>query len=190
NNGLVIELLIDRDHPIGRDDRAGVADVILESAVSVIMDCEDSVATVSVEEKTDLYRNWLGLMRGDLAEVVTKDGSSFTRVLSPDRAYVAPDGTPQSLPGRALMLIRNVGLHLTTPAVLDPAGREIPEGLLDAMVTVLIGLHDLRRAGAGPNSRAGAIYVVKPKMHGPDEVAFCDEVFTQVEAALGLPAHT
>jgi len=190
NNRLAMELVIDRAHPIGRDDRAGLADVMVEAAISVIMDCEDSVATVSAEEKTDLYRNWLGLMRGDLAEVVNKGGSSFTRVLSPDRAFVAPDGTTRTLSGRALMLIRHVGLHLTTTAVLDPAGREIPEGLLDAMVTVLIGMHDLTASGDVRNSRAGSIYVVKPKMHGPDEVAYCDEVFTQVEHVLGLPAHT
>jgi malate synthase len=190
NNGLAIELVVDRAHPIGRDDRAGIADVMMEAAVSVIMDCEDSVATVSAEEKTDLYRNWLGLMRGDLAEAVTKDGNSFTRVLSPDRSYFAPDGTPRTLPGRALMLIRNVGLHLTTSAVLDHAGRAAPEDLLDAMVTVLIGMHDLRRTGRSSSSRAGSIYVVKPKMHGPDEVAYCDEVFTQVEQALGLPVNT
>jgi len=190
NNGLVVELVIDRLHPIGRDDRAGLADVMVEAAISVIMDCEDSVATVSAEEKTDLYRNWLGLMRGDLAEVVHKDGSTFTRVLSPDRAYVALDATPRTLSGRALMLIRHVGLHLTTAAVLDRDGREIPEGLLDAMVTVLIGMHDLTGTGDVRNSRAGSIYVVKPKMHGPDEVAYCDEVFTQVEHVFGLPANT
>ncbi len=189
HNGLVIEVVIDRTHPIGRDDAAGVADVILEAAVSVIMDCEDSVAAVSADEKVAVYRNWLGLMRGDLAEVVTKGGATFTRTLSEDATYVAPDGTEQSLPGRALMLIRNVGLHLTCPAALYK-GQEIPEGLLDAMVTVLIGLHDLRSPDGPRNSRAGSMYVVEPKMHGPAEVAYCDEVFAQVERVLGLPANT
>jgi malate synthase len=185
----VIELVIDRTHRIGRDDAAGVADVVLEAAVSVIMDCEDSVAAVNADEKVAVYRNWLGLMRGDLAEVVTKDGKTFTRTLSDDQTYVASDGSAQSLPGRALMLIRNVGLHLTSPAAMYN-GEEVPEGLLDAMVTVLIGLHDLRLSGGRRNSRAGSIYVVKPKMHGPAEVAYCDDVFAQVERAFGLPAAT
>ncbi len=183
NNGLVIQLVIDRTHPIGRDDAAGVADVILEAAVSVIMDCEDSVAAVSADEKVAVYRNWLGLMRGDLAEVVTKRREDVHPHASDDQTYVAADGSAQILPGRALMLIRNVGLHLTTSAALYH-GEEIPEGLLDAVVTVLIGLHDLRSAGGRRNSRAGSIYVVKPKMHGPAEVAYCDEVFAQVERAL------
>jgi malate synthase len=190
NHGLALELVIDPAHPIGRDDQAGIADVVVEAAVSVIMDCEDSVAAVSAEEKTAVYRNWLGLMRGDLAEAMTKDGSTFIRTLSPDRGYRAPDGTPRTLPGRALMLIRHVGLHLTTSAVHDRAGREIPEGLLDAMVTVVIGLHDLARPARWRNSRSGSIYVVKPKLHGPDEVAYCDEVFARVEEAIGLPAET
>jgi malate synthase len=190
NNGLVVELVIDRAHPIGRDDRAGVADVLVEAAISVIMDCEDSVAAVSAEEKTAVYRNWLGLMCGDLAEEVAKDGASFTRVLAPDRTFVSPDGSAGTLSGRALMLIRHVGLHLTTAAILDRSGREIPEGLLDAMVTVLISLHDLRRPDRARNSRAGSIYVVKPKMHGPDEVAYCDELFAQVEQIFGLATNT
>ena len=189
NNGLVIELVIDRAHPIGSQDEAGIADVILEAAVSVIMDCEDSVAAVSVDEKVAVYRNWLGLMRGDLAEVVTKGGDTFTRTLSPDRPYVAPDGTARTLPGRALMLIRNVGLHLSSPAVMYD-GKEIPEGLLDAMVTVLIGLHDLRQRDGLRSSRAGSIYVVEPKMHGPAEVAYVDDVLTHVEKTLGLPVNT
>jgi malate synthase len=189
NNGLVVELVIDRTHPIGSGDEAGVADVLLEAAVSVIMDCEDSVAAVDAHEKVAVYRNWLGLMRGDLAEVVTKAGETFTRTLSEDRTYIAPDGSAQTLPGRALMLIRNVGLHLTSPAALY-RGEEIPEGLLDAMVTVLIGLHDLRGRRDLRNSRAGSIYVVKPKMHGPAEVAYCNDVFERVEEVLGLPADT
>ncbi len=189
NNGLVIQVVIDRTHPIGSEDAAGVADVILEAAVSVIMDCEDSVAAVSADEKVAVYRNWLGLMRGDLAELVSKGGETFTRTLADDQSYVAADGSQQTLPGRALMLIRNVGLHLTSSAVLY-TGEEIPEGLLDAMVTVLIGLHDLRSSGSPRNSRAGSIYVVKPKLHGPAEVAYCDEVFAQVERVFGLPSDT
>src|ERR1019366_165543 len=153
------------------------------------MYCEDSVATVSVDEKVAVYRNWLGLMRGDLAEVVTKGGDTFTRTLAPDRPYVAPDGTARTLPGRALMLIRNVGLHLSSPAVMYD-GKEIPEGLLDAMVTVLIGLHDLRQRDGLRSSRAGSIYVVEPKMHGPAEVAYVDDVLTHVEKTLGLLANT
>ena len=189
NNGLVMEIVIDRTHPVGRDDGAGIADVVLEAAVSVIMDCEDSVAAVSVKEKVAVYRNWLGLMRGDLVEVVTKGAETFTRALSPDRPYVAPDGTKCALPGRSLMMIRNVGLQLTSSAVLHD-GKEIPESLLDALVTVLIGLHDLRQPHGRRNSRAGSIYVVELKMHGPVEVAYADDVMTHVEEVLGLPPDT
>ncbi|MCA1782073.1 MAG: malate synthase G [Intrasporangiaceae bacterium] len=190
NHGLVVELRVDRSHPIGASDRAGVADIVLESAVSVIMDCEDAVATVDAEDKVVAYRNWLGLMCGDLTAEVEKDGRSFTRRMADDREYVAADGGPAVLHGRSLMLVRIVGNHLYTDAVLDQAGEPIPEGFLDAMVTVACALHDLRGDGQRRNSRAGSVYVVKPKLHGPDEVALTDELLHHVERVLGLAPNT
>ena len=190
HNQLHIELQVDRAHEIGSSDLAGVADVLMESAVTTIMDCEDSVAAVDGEDKALAYGNWLGLMKGDLVEAVSKGGRSFQRKLNPDREYTAPNGSAFSLKGRSLMLVRNVGHLMTNPAVLDRDGLEAPEGLLDAMCTVMIAMHDLRKSSGARNSVKGSIYVVKPKMHGPQEVAFADELFTQVEQALGLPANT
>ncbi len=190
HNQLHIELQIDRSHEIGASDPAGVADVLMESAVTTIMDCEDSVAAVDGEDKALAYRNWLGLMKGDLVEAVSKGGRSFDRKLNADREYRAADGSSFSLKGRSLMLVRNVGHLMTNPAVLDRNGNEAYEGLLDAMCTVLIAMHDLRKSSGSRNSVKGSVYVVKPKMHGPEEVAFADEIFTKIEAALGLPTNT
>ncbi|WP_372886653.1 malate synthase G [Shimia sp.] len=188
NHGLHVELVFDRAHAIGARDQAGLADVRLESAVSAIMDCEDSVACVDAEDKVVAYGNWLGLMKGDLETEVDKGGQRFTRVLNPDLDYVAPDGGALRLKGRALMLVRNVGHLMTSPAVLDRDGNEAFEGLLDALITVLIARHDLGR-GDG-NTRHGSVYVVKPKMHGPEEVAFAVRIFDMVEEILELPRNT
>src|SRR6056300_1039266 len=186
-NGLHIAIQIDPKGNIGSGDKAHVDDILLESAISAIMDCEDSVAAVDGADKVVAYRNWLGLMRGDLRETVSKGGKSFDRVLNADRSYLNA-GETHTLKGRALMLVRNVGHLMTNPAVIDRDGLEIGEGLLDALCTTLIAMHDLQRSGG--NSLHGSVYVVKPKMHGPDEVAFADEIFTRVERILGLPQNT
>jgi malate synthase len=190
NNGLHVELVFDRAHFIGSRDQALLADVQLESALTAIMDCEDSVACVDAEDKVGAYRNWLGLMQGDLSEVFQKGGRTVERRLAADREYLDPAGHPFALKGRALMWIRNVGHLMTNPAILLPDGSEVPEGLMDAMVTVAIALHDLRKTGGMRNSVLGSVYVVKPKMHGPEEVAFADAVMARVEGVLGLPANT
>ena len=190
NNGLHVELVFDRTHAVGSRDQAGLADIVIEAALSAIMDCEDSVACVDGEDKAQAYANWLGLMQGNLTAQMEKGGRSFTRTLNEDRSYTAPDGSTIALKGRALMWIRNVGHLMTNPAILLPDGSEVFEGLMDAMITTTIALHDLRKTAGLRNSAQGSVYIVKPKMHGPEEVAFSDAVFARIEQILGLPANT
>ena len=186
NNGLHAEIQIDPDHSVGATDPAGIKDVLLESAITTIQDCEDSVAAVDGEDKVAVYRNWLGLMKGDLKETFIKGGAEMTRSLNPDRNYIAPDGSNLRLSGRSLMLVRNVGHLMTNPAILDQNGDEVPEGILDAMFTICIAMHDLNGNSEIQNSEAGSIYIVKPKMHGPDEVQFTCDLFSAVEKSLNL----
>ena len=190
NNNLHFEIQIDPNHPIGQTDKANIKDILMESAITTIQDCEDSVAAVDGEDKAAVYRNWLGLMKGDLKESFDKNGSLITRELNPDRAYITSEGKDLVLPGRSLMLVRNVGHLMTNPGVLDSEGNEVPEGIIDAMFTICIAMHDLNKNGQYQNSKTGSIYIVKPKMHGPEEVQFTCDLFSAVEDALGLPQLT
>ncbi len=190
NNGLHIEVVYDPNTPVGADDLAGIADVVIESALTTIADCEDSVAAVDAEDKLLAYSNWLGIIRGDLSESFEKGGKTLTRTLAPDKTYTAGDGTQHTLPGRSLMFVRNVGHLMTNPAIRLADGSEVPEGIMDAVFTSAIGTLDVEGHGKFGNSRCGSIYIVKPKMHGPEECAFTNDLFDAVEDLLGLPRHT
>lgn len=190
NNNLHIEIQVDSSHQVGATDRAGVKDIVLEAALTTIMDCEDSVAAVDAEDKALAYSNWLGLNKGTLEETVTRGDKSFVRSMNPDRDYLAADGSKLTLNGRSLMFVRNVGHLMTNPAILDAQGNEVPEGIMDGVITSLISLHDFKRLGRLSNSAAGSSYIVKPKMHGPEEVAFTNQLFDAIEDALGLERHT
>jgi len=190
NNNLHFEIQIDKSHPIGETDPAGIKDILMESAITTIQDCEDSVAAVDGEDKALVYRNWLGLMKGDLEDTFIKNGKSLTRELNADRDYVSRDGSKLTLPGRSTMLVRNVGHLMTNPGVKDKHGNEVPEGIMDAMFTICIAKHDLENKGKYQNSRTGSVYIVKPKMHGPEEVQFTCDLFAAVEQALNIDHNT